>query len=64
MHENIVTCILDGKPYRGTSLPKNAIFVGMEKYPNKEPRYKAMFHPWFNKPCYETPEFQNHLPTK
>lgn len=56
MNAITVTCILNGKPHEG-ELPKNAIFVGMEVNPNQQPRYGKLFHPWFNKPCYETPEF-------
>ncbi len=58
MNNNIITCILDGKPYGDKELPKNAQFVGMEQDPNKDPRYSKLNHPWFNQPCYETPEFQ------
>lgn len=45
-----VAAILDGKPVE--ELPTNVRFVGMEKEPNKPPRYGELFHPWFNKPCY------------
>lgn len=49
-------CLLNGKPFNG-DLPPNAIFVGMEQNPNEQPRYNKLTHPWFNKPCYETPDY-------
>jgi len=48
-------CLLNGKPYNGP-LPANAKYVGMEKEPNRPPRYGKLIHLWFNKPCYETEE--------
>jgi hypothetical protein len=49
-----VCAIVDGKPHRGMVLPPNVVFVGMEEEPNRPPRYGKLYHPWFNKPCYET----------
>ena len=48
-----VCCLIDGKPHMSMILPLNLKFVGMEKEPNKEPRYGKLLHSWFNKPCYE-----------
>lgn len=48
-----MTHILDGIPSR-EDLPKNVKFIGMEKEPNKPPRYGKVWHPWYNLPCYET----------
>jgi len=57
----IAICILDGKPHHDQP-PKDAVFVGMEQNPNCKPRYGKLYHPWFNKPCYERPshEDSNH----
>jgi hypothetical protein len=49
-----VTCLIDGKPHYSMTLPKGVEFVGMEATPNNKPRYGKLYHPWFNKPCYET----------
>ena len=48
----IPSCLLDGAPHYG-ELPPEAKFVGMEHYPNQQPRYGRRFHIWFNLPCYE-----------
>ncbi len=50
----LASCIVDGEPYHAKDLPEGVKFVGMEKDPNKPPRYGVLYHPWFNKPCYET----------
>jgi len=47
-------CVLNGKPWY-TDLPEGAVFVGMEKEPNKGPKHGKLIHPWFNRPCYEKP---------
>ena len=49
-----VCAIVDGEPFRGTTLPDNVKFVGMEATPNERPRYGKVYHPWHNFPCYET----------
>lgn len=49
-----VTCLVDGKPSQMRNLAPGLVFVGMEAEPNRPPRYGKLFHPWFNKPCYET----------
>lgn len=50
-------CIVDGKPWYSRPLPDGVVFVGMEQEPNGKPRYGKLYHPWFNKPCYETKLF-------
>jgi hypothetical protein len=49
-----VCALVDGEPHRGMKLPDNVKFVGMEKDPNRPPRYGKVWHPWHNLPCYET----------
>lgn len=48
---NKTVAILDGDPVE--ELPEGCKYIGMEQEPNGEPRYGKLFHPWFNKPCYE-----------
>ena len=54
MTSNTPACLVDGKPHYSKTPPASTHFVGMEKEPTRPPRYGKLFHPWFNKPCYET----------
>ena len=47
-------CLLNGKPYFSMTLPEGFVFIGMEKDPNRLPRYGKLYHSWFNLPCYIT----------
>jgi len=51
--KSILCARIDGKPHYSMTLPPNARFVGMEKEPNKPPRYGTIVMRGFNLPCYE-----------